>query len=176
MTVLNILQYPDPKLRKKAKAVEDFGDETQRMIDDMIDTLYHQECCAGLSAVQMGIPYRITVIDFSQEKNRLLILVNPQISNPRGGVTNTSEGCMSVGLGLNISAKVKRSRQVYVKARDRHGKVLKFEADGFLAKCIQHEIDHLDGILFLDHLSVIKRSAIEFRLWLDRTFNQSRGC
>ena len=160
MTILNILQYPDPRLAQPAEKVEDFGPRTQTIIDDLFETHYAQENCAALAATQLGILLHITVIDFSETKDQPLCLVNTKLSDPQG-LTNQPEGCMSVA---GVYEKVKRAETIQVDAQDRHGNALSFRADGFMAKCIQHEIDHLHGKLFLDHLSSMKRSIANRRI------------
>lgn len=166
MTVIKILQYPDPRLRKKAEKVEDFGPETQKIIDDMFETHYAAENCAALAATQLDFknPKHITVIDFSAKKDQPLCLVNGEIIE-REGEMEEEEGCMSVGLRSgSVFEKVKRSAKIKVRAQDRHGKTIEFEAQGFMAKCVQHELDHLNGKIFLDHLSPLKRARAEKRL------------
>ena len=165
MTIIRILQYPDPRLKLVAKPVEAFTDDVKQEIADMFETHYAQDNCAALAHSQMDFaePKRITVIDFSEEKNEPLCLVNPEIVE-REGETNTPEGCMSVAVTAGVSARVKRAEKIRVKALDRDGKPLDFEADGFLAKCIQHEIDHLDGILFIDKVSDFKRRQLEKKI------------
>lgn len=160
MTIIRILQYPDPRLRTKGEKVTDFGPETQKIIDDMFETHYAAENCAALAATQLDFknPKHITVIDFSQEKNQPLCLVNATIVE-REGAETSEEGCMSVSGGA--FEKVTRAAKIRVKAQDRHGNPLGFEAEGFMAKCIQHELDHLDGKLFIDHLSNLKRDRIK---------------
>lgn len=164
MTILKILQYPNSRLKSKGYKVKNFGDETQTIIDDMFETHYASQNCAALAATQLDIalPPHITVIDFSEKKNQPLCLINGEILS-REGETNTEEGCMSLNaakMGGGVYAKVKRAAKISVRAQDRHGKPLAFEADGFMAKCIQHELDHLDGKLFIDHLSSLKRQLL----------------
>ena len=161
MTVLKILQYPDPRLKTIGKTVTDFGDTTQRIIDDMFETHYAQKNCAALAATQLDIPNppHITVIDFSEQKDEPLCLVNAKIT-ATSGQTHEEEGCMSVGPGGAVYEKVVRAEKITVEAQDRYGETLNFEADGFLAKCIQHELDHLKGILFIDYLSPLKRQRV----------------
>lgn len=158
-----ILQYPDPRLKETGDVVTDFGPETQAIIDKMLRTFHQAENCAALAATQLGVRKRITVIDVSPNKDNLIILVNPEIEHIRG-TTNMREGCMSVGKNSKkrggFSASVQRTDVIRVKAQDRHGKPLDFEADGFLSKCIQHETDHLHGILFIDKLSNLKRKLL----------------
>ena len=165
MSIVRILQYPDPRLRTKAAKVTDFGPETQKIIDDMFETHYNADNCAALAATQLDFenPKHITVIDFSEKKNEPLCLVNAEIV-ARSGVETSSEGCMSVADGGTAFEKVSRAEKIQVKALDRHGNPLEFEAEGFMAKCIQHELDHLDGKIFLDHLSNLKRNRIKKRI------------
>lgn len=158
MALLTILQYPDPRLRIKANPVTDFGSDIQKIIDDMYETLYTSKNCAALAASQLGIRYRITVIDFSEKKDQPLCLVNPEILS-REGEQFEPEGCMSVA--GKIYERVKRAAKITVRAQDRHGNPINMDAEGFMAKCIQHETDHLDGVLFIDHLSLIKRLRID---------------
>ena len=164
MTIVRILQYPDPRLRTKAEKVTDFGPETQKIIDDMFETHYATANCAALAATQLDFtnPKHITVIDFSAQKNEPLCLVNAEIIE-RTGEETSSEGCMSVYPSA-VAEKVKRAAKIRVKAFDRHGKLLEFEADGFMAKCIQHELDHLDGKIYLDRLSNMKRDRIKRKI------------
>lgn len=163
MTILKILQHPNPRLRTKGETVTDFGNELQKIVDDMFETHYATKNCAALAATQLDFekPKRITVIDFSEKKNEPLCLINPEILVAEGSMIE-KEGCMSVDGGA--FEKVKRAQKIKVKAQDRHGKFLEFDAEGFMAKCIQHELDHLNGKIFLDHLSSLKRSRINERL------------
>ena len=180
MAIYDILQYPNPRLKQKAAPVTDFGDELQTIIDNMFETHYSQENCAALAASQLDMenPPHVTVIDFSFNKDEPLCLVNAKIVESEG-THSSEEGCMSVGLGGNIGATVKRAEKIKVEAQDRHGKALHFSADGFMAKCIQHELDHLDGKLYIDHLSSLKRSRLEkqldkFRRW-KKSFEKSKA-
>jgi peptide deformylase len=157
MTVLSLVQYPDKRLSAATKEVTLFDDSLQQIIDDMIETHYSQENCAALAANQLGIDKRITVIDFSEQKNDILVLVNPYIIEKEGS-TFLPEGCMSVEA---IYEKVKRAEKITVRYQTRDGENKTLSADGFLAKCIQHEVDHLDGFVFLDRLSKIKRKLLQ---------------
>ena len=163
MTMIRILQYPDSRLRIKGEKVSDFGAETQKMIDDMLETHYASENCAALACTQLDFkkPKHITVIDFSQNKNEPICLINAEIIEKQGSETS-GEGCMSVA-GAAYE-KVTRAAKIRVQAQDRYGKPLDFEADGFLAKCIQHELDHLDGKLFIDYISNLKRDRIKKKI------------
>lgn len=155
MTILNILQYPDKRLKRISIPVEKFNDEIQKVIDDMFETHYAASNCAALAATQLDlpVPWRITVIDYSAEKNQPFCLVNPYIIH-REGEQIEYEGCMSV-YPEAIHEKVKRAMKIIVKAQDRYGEPLELSAEGYFAKCLQHEIDHLDGKLYIDHLHKI---------------------
>jgi peptide deformylase len=163
--MLAILQYPHPALNKKAKTVtaDDLA-RLQPVIDDMIETLYHTDNCAGLAATQLAItdPYRITVIDVSAEKNQLLVLLNPEVLALEE-MESQWEACMSVLPGA-IHGQVMRAKKITYRAQDRHGKIIEAEAEGLLAKCIQHETDHLNGKLYIDHLSPLKRAMIDKKI------------
>ncbi len=165
MAMLEILQYPDARLRIKADSVEDVKSaEVQEMINDMLETLHNTPNCIGLSATQLNIknPRRITVIDVSLNGTEPYCLVNPVITSKTGSAKG-SEGCMSV-YPEYIYADVKRAEKIVCEAIDRDGKPLHIEADDLLSACIQHEIDHLDGILFIDHLSPLKRKMLEKKM------------
>jgi peptide deformylase len=168
MSLIRILQYPDPKLKRCGVIVKDFGDNFQRIVDDMFETHYHAENCAALAATQLDIPHapHVTVIDFSPEKNSPLCLVNAKITH-REGQLKEEEGCMSVGcdIGIPLHEKVTRAAKITVTACDRYGKSFEFDAEEFMAKCIQHELDHLDGKIFLDRLSPLKRELLEEKLF-----------
>lgn len=165
MAILKILQYPDPRLRSKGIPVTEFDDRIKGIIEDMFETHYAAHNCAALAATQLDIidPPMITVIDFSATKNEPLCLVNPDIVEASGDRTE-EEGCMSVGAGGGVFEKVTRAAKIRVKALDREGQPLDFEADGFMAKCIQHEVDHLHGRLFIDHLSRLRRGRVDNKL------------
>jgi peptide deformylase len=167
MTILRILQYPDPRLRTKAKPVEVFDDRIKKIISDMFETHYATDNCAALAATQLDIenPPMITVIDFSEHHNQPLCLVNAEIVEREGEQTN-EEGCMSVSTeDHSLFDKVTRSKKIRVKALDANGNPLDFIAEDFMAKCIEHELDHLQGKVFLDRLSRLKRSRLEKKLF-----------
>lgn len=161
MTKLAILQYPDPRLQRKAQPVTDFNEDLQKIIDDMFETHYATENCAALAATQLDMPdpKHITVIDFSAAKDQPLCLVNAKIIH-REGERIEGEGCMSV---FDTYDKVKRADKIKVQAQDRFGNPLELEAEDFMAKCIQHELDHLNGVIFIDRLSPLKRQRIDAR-------------
>ena len=167
MAIVNILQYPDLRLQRKAIKVEDFGEAFQETIDDMFATHYAADNCAALAATQLDIepaPH-VTVIDFSPDHDQPLCLVNAEIIE-REGEQNEAEGCMSVGCDVQIyvHARVKRALKIKVKAQDRYGSPIEFAAEGYTAKCIQHELDHLEGKVFLDRISPLKRKVLEKKL------------
>ena len=159
MTILPIVQHPDPRLSVPGKKVEKITDEIKQIVDDMFQTHYAQSNCAALAATQLGIPLCITVIDFSENKDSPLCLINPEVISGEGE-TFLEEGCMSVS---GVYEKVKRYEKVTVRAMDLDGQVKDHFAEGFMAKCMQHEIDHLNGIVFIDKLSSLKKKIINRR-------------
>lgn len=162
MAIIEILQYPDKRLKRQGITVTEFGKATQKIIDDMFETHYSAENCAALAATQLNIPKapHISVIDFSAQKNEPLCIVNGEIIHKEGEQFE-EEGCMSVQ-GLDcVFTQVKRALKIKIKAQDRHGEVFEMEAEGFMAKCIQHELDHLNGKIYLDRVSQLKRQRIE---------------
>lgn len=159
MSLLNILEYPDPRLRTKALPVERVDDALRRLIDDMFETMYTAPG-VGLAATQVDFHRRLLVLDVSEEKNRPLVLINPEIAERQGEET-CQEGCLSVP---GIFAEVTRAEHIRVRALDRHGRSFELEADGLLAVCIQHEMDHLEGKLFVDYLSPLRRELVKRKL------------
>jgi len=159
MSVLEILHYPDPRLRNQAKTVEVFDKKLKEFADNMLETMYH---CSGigLAATQVGVAQRVVVIDVSEERDRPLCLINPEILEQEGEEVS-EEGCLSVP---SVYEKVTRAEKIKIKARDKNGDTIEMEADGVLAVCIQHEIDHLNGKLFIDYLSGLKRQRIRKKL------------
>lgn len=158
---IQIYTYPDPVLRSVAEPVENIDGETQRLIDDMAETMYEAPGI-GLAAVQVGVPLRVVVYDISHGDNdrNLNVLINPEIVSSEGSVV-FEEACLSV---IDYSAEVNRYARVFVKGVDRDGNPLEIEAEGLKAVCLQHEIDHLNGVLYIDHISSIKRSLYKNRL------------
>ncbi len=152
MTIYNLVFTPDPRLRAKTAAVTQFDDPLQTLVDDMIETMYAANG-VGLAATQIGIAKRIAVIDAEQNGAPPLCLINPEIVS-REGQAELSEGCLSVP---GVYDKAPRALKVRLKALDRHGKPYELDADGLLAHVIQHEVDHLNGKLFIDYLSPLKR-------------------
>ncbi len=161
MAKLTILEFPDPRLRTVARPVDParidaaFG----QLIDDMFETMYDAPGI-GLAASQVDVHQRFMVIDVSEEKNAPRVFINPQIV-ARDGSQTCQEGCLSVP---GIYADVKRAERITVRALDRDGQPYELEADGLLAVCIQHEMDHLDGKLFVDYLSPLKRDMVKRKL------------
>lgn len=154
--ILDIVQYPDPFLFKPSKPVDKVDEGIQRTVRDMFETLYAQENCAGLAAPQLGIPWRMTVIDFSEEKNKPLCMINPQIESHSTETVLDEEGCMSIPV---VTGKVKRYAEITVRFLNEQGEAMRMEnVSGFMARVMQHEIDHLDGILFLDRLSATRKA------------------
>lgn len=159
MAKLTILEFPDPRLRTVAKPVERVDDDLRRLIDDMFETMYAAPGI-GLAATQVDVHQRLLVLDVSEEKNRPMVFINPEIV-AREGTEVCQEGCLSVP---GIYADVKRAAQVTVRALDRDGRPFELTADGLLAVCIQHEMDHLAGKLFVDYLSPLKREMVRKKL------------
>ncbi|MCW8941897.1 MAG: peptide deformylase [Gammaproteobacteria bacterium] len=159
MAILDILHYPDKRLRTVAKPVEKVDASIKKLVDDMFETMYVAPGI-GLAATQVNVHKQVIVIDISEEKNQPLCLINPQIIAEEGTET-CDEGCLSVP---DIYETVKRSEKVTVKALDQNGDEYTLQADELLAVCIQHEMDHLNGKLFVDYLSPLKQQRIKKRL------------
>ena len=159
MALLEILVYPDPRLRQRATPVAEVDDEIRRLVDDMAETMY-QAPGIGLAAIQVNVPKRVIVIDISEDRRDLRVFINPEITH-RLGEQQIEEGCLSVP---GVYAPVSRSEEVTVRALDRNGDPFELTAHGLLAVCIQHEIDHLDGKVFVDRLSRLKQDRIRKRL------------
>lgn len=160
MAVLEIRKYPDEVLKKKALPVENIDKDLQRLIDDMVETM-HAASGIGIAAPQIGVSKRLIVVDVSakEEKYPPVVLINPEIIET-DDFTDSEEGCLSIP---GYVSTIKRAEKVVIKGLDRNGKSVKFEADGLFAIAIQHEIDHLDGILFIDRMSYIKREFFKKR-------------
>lgn len=168
MALLDILHFPDPRLRNQAQPVEQVDDSVRQLVDDMFETMY-QAPGIGLAATQVNDPRRVVVVDISEDQNEPLCLINPEIL-AKQGVEEMDEGCLSVP---GIYEKVSRANQVTVRALDRDGNSIEFEAEGLIAVCIQHELDHLDGKLFIDYLSNLKRQRIRKKLEKESRQKQS---
>ncbi|MDN3653049.1 peptide deformylase [Thalassotalea ponticola] len=160
MTILNVLRFPDERLRTVAKPVTEVTEQTRAIIDDMFETMY-AENGVGLAATQVDIHQRIVVIDVSEDKSQPLVLINPEIVEHSGDIMINEEGCLSVPGNY---AKVERHTEVKVKALNKDGEPYELEASELLAICIQHELDHLKGVLFIDYLSPLKRKRIQSKL------------
>ncbi len=163
MARLQILEYPDPRLRTRAVPVTVFDTALGRLIDDMFETMYAAPGI-GLAASQVNVHQRLIVIDVSEGKTDPQVFCNPQILT-REGVVATEEGCLSVP---GIFDDVERAARVRVRAQDRHGAQFERDLDGLAAVCVQHEMDHLEGKLFVDYLSDLKRERIRKKLDKDR--------
>ncbi len=164
MALLEIRKFPDPVLRKKTNRVTKINGEIDRLITDMVETM-HAAPGVGLAANQVGVSLQLAVIDLStreekEKRHPLLVIINPEIISSEGSVVE-EEGCLSIP---DYAEKVKRSARVKVRAQDRNDKVFELEAEGLLAKALQHEIDHLNGMLFVDRLSPLKKSIFKRRM------------
>ena len=165
MAKLKILEFPDPSLRTKASPVETVDDELRTLIGDMFETMYEAPGI-GLAATQVDVHKRLLVADVSPDKTEPHVLINPEIIE-KDGVTATDEGCLSVP---GYYEEVERAEHIRVRFLDRNGEQQEMEAEGLLAVCIQHEMDHLDGKLFVDYLSETKRQRIRKKLEKDRRY------
>lgn len=160
MTILTVLEYPDPSLRIKTKPVAQVDAETQQQLRDMVETMYADHG-GGLAANQVGINKRMFVMDSSENHDSPLYFVNPEIIETSGELLE-EEGCLSFP---GVSALVKRFNKVKVRALDLNGQLFEVEYEGnYNARCVQHETDHLNGVVFIDHLSTLKRSILEKKL------------
>ena len=170
MTKLVILEYPDPRLRNKALPVQKVDVAARQMMDDMLETMYASKGI-GLAAIQVNVPQRIIVLDVSESRDRPLVFANPEIIASKGLVPH-EEGCLSVP---GFYEKVKRAESIVVRALGRDGEPFEMAAEGLLAVCIQHEIDHLDGKLFVDYISELKRQMLRRRLDKERKARAGTG-
>jgi len=159
MALLPILRYPDPRLHTRAAPVHEVNDEIRQLVADMAETMYEAPGI-GLAATQVNVHQRVVVIDTSEDKSALLALINPEII-ARSGEQVCEEGCLSVP---GIYDKVSRSETVRVRALDQQGKTFELDAEGLLAVCIQHELDHLEGKVFVEYLSQLKQTRIKGKL------------
>jgi len=159
MAILTILEFPDERLRKKALPVETVDDSIVRLIDDMFETMYAAPGI-GLAATQVNVQKRILVLDISEEKNSPLCFINPELLD-RQGKKEHEEGCLSVP---GVFETVSRADTIRVRALDRDGNPFELDAGGLLAVCIQHELDHLEGKVFVNYLSRLKRERIKVKL------------
>ncbi len=164
MPKLEILHFPDERLRTRAKPVENIDDSIRQLVDDMFETMYDAPGI-GLAATQVNVHKRVIVIDVSHEKNEPLCLINPEII-AKDGIEEREEGCLSVP---GIYETVVRADHIKVRALDRDGNPFELETGDLLAVCIQHEMDHLEGKLFVDYLSALKRNRIKKKLEKQKT-------
>ena len=170
MAVREILIYPDARLRRQCKPVLEFDGKLEALVQDMADTMYDAPGI-GLAAIQIDVPKRVIVMDLSETKDRLQVFVNPEIVDLNEGMRETEEGCLSVP-GFYIP--VNRPEKVLIKAQDIRGNRFEMVADELLSVCIQHEVDHLDGKVFVDYLSRMKRERIRNRLRKEHPVAETR--
>jgi peptide deformylase len=159
MAILEILQYPDPRLTIPAQRVEKIDDATRKLVDDLVETMYAAPG-VGLAATQVDVHQQVIVIDVSDDRSDLRVFINPEITR-REGVAVNQEGCLSVP---GIYDNVERAESVTVTALDRNGSRFTLNASGLLATCIQHEMDHLQGRIFVEHLSELKQNRVRAKL------------
>lgn len=169
MAILPILEFPDERLRKKAKPVTIVDAATRQLINDLLETMYAAPGI-GLAANQVNVQQRIIVLDVSEEKDSPLALVNPEVVDKQGQ-EESDEGCLSVP---GVYEKVRRAEKIRVKALDREGEAIELDAEGLLAVCIQHEIDHLEGKLFVDYLSPLKRQLARKKVRKEQRQRETR--
>ena len=170
MAKLSILRYPDPRLHTVAKPVDTVDARIRRLADDMLESMYDADG-VGLAATQVDVHERLIVMDTSEERNDPRILINPELVARSQEMTFADEGCLSVPA---VFDKVKRHARVTVRALNRAGETYEFEADGLLAICVQHEMDHLMGKVFVEYLSQLKRDRIKTKL-LKKERDDARG-
>ncbi|MFT6733236.1 MAG: peptide deformylase [Polaribacter sp.] len=168
MPILEILEYPDPRLRTKATPIYDFGEGLQQQIDSMFETMYAAPG-VGLAATQVDYHKQLFVLDTSENKDTPLVFINPEITELRG-VEEMEEGCLSFP---GVYATIERAESLTINALDREGKEFTMDADDLLAVCVQHELDHLQGKLFVDYLSTLKRNRIRKKLLKEQKENNS---
>jgi peptide deformylase len=169
MAKLHILRYPDPRLHTVAKAVAEVNPRIRQLVDDMLETMYDADG-VGLAATQVDVHERVIVIDTSDTRNDPRVLINPELTAKSEEMSFSDEGCLSVP---QIYDKVKRHARVTVRAMDRSGEWREFEAEGLLATCVQHEMDHLLGKVFVEYLSSLKRDRIKTKM-LKKTRDEAR--
>lgn len=162
MTTLDILRFPDPRLRNIAKPVVVVDESVKKLADDMLETMYAAPGI-GLAATQVNVAKRVIVVDISEKQDQPIVLINPKLVDTSGS-EEMEEGCLSVP---GFFEKVQRAEKIRVEALDREGNSFEMDMDGLMAVCVQHEIDHLDGKLFVDYLSNLKRQRIRKKLEKD---------
>lgn len=159
MSILNVLHYPDPRLRNKARPVKKIDADIDTLVANMLETMY-DEGGIGLAATQVNVLKRVVVIDLSEDRNEPMCLINPEIIDSEG-VEQMQEGCLSVPGYYDY---VERAEKIHFRYLNLESEVIETDTDGLLAVCIQHEIDHLDGKLFIDYLSPLKRQRLKKKL------------
>ncbi|MBQ0936551.1 peptide deformylase [Ideonella paludis] len=169
MALLNILRYPDPRLHKVAAPIAQVDDRIRTLAADMLETMYAAEG-VGLAATQVDVHERLIVMDTSEKHDQPLVLINPELIAVSDEMMLGDEGCLSVP---TIYDKVERHARVTVKALDRHGQPFQFEAEGLASVCVQHEMDHLRGKVFVEYLSLLKRERIKVKM-IKRTRDEQR--
>lgn len=170
MAIRTILEFPDPRLRTRAQPVTRFDAGLHKVIEDMLETMYAAPGI-GLAATQVDVHQRLVVIDISADRSDPLILINPQILSREGEIA-TEEGCLSVP---GYFDEVKRASRIRVRAQDRDGNVFERDCEELLAVCVQHEMDHIDGRLFVDYLSNLKRERVRKKLEKERKERKGRA-
>ncbi len=170
MALLNILRYPDPRLHTVARLVEQVDDRVRQLVDDMLETMYAAEG-VGLAATQVDVHQRIIVMDTSEKRNEPLVLINPSLKWTSVEMAVAEEGCLSVPM---VYDKVERHAHVKVQAMNRDGELFELDAEGLSAVCVQHEMDHLLGKVFVEYLSALKRDRIKTKL-LKKTREEQRS-
>ena len=170
MALLSILRYPDPRLHTVAKPVARVDDRIRRLVDDMTETMYEYDG-VGLAATQVDVHERLIVMDTSPERNRTMVLINPEIVSASVEMTVAEEGCLSVPM---VYDRIERHTLVTVRALGRDGEPWEFEAEGLSAICVQHEMDHLRGRVFVEYLSALKRDRIRIKM-LKKLRDEQRG-
>ena len=170
MAILDILHYPDPRLRTPATAVDSVDHQLRTLVNNMFETMY-QAPGIGLAATQVNVHKRVLIIDISKEQDQPMVFINPEILE-KSGVEDMDEGCLSVP---GIYERVQRAECIKLKALDLQGESFELQADGLLAVCLQHEIDHLDGKLFVDYLSQLKRQRIRKKLEKQRRHGEGEA-
>jgi peptide deformylase len=170
MAKLHILRYPDPRLHTVAQPVKEVDGRIKRLVDDMLETMYAADG-VGLAATQVDVHERVIVIDTSEMRDDPRVLINPELIARSEEMSFSDEGCLSVP---QIYDKVKRHARVTARALNREGEVVEFDADGLLSVCVQHEMDHLQGKVFVEYLSSLKRDRIKTKM-LKKTRDEQRG-
>ncbi len=169
MALLQILRYPDPRLHTVARPVAEVDERVRRLVDDMIETMYASEG-VGLAATQVDVHERVIVMDTSEQRNKPLVLINPEVLSRSAETAVAEEGCLSVP---QIYDRVERAARVTVRALGRDGAPFEFDAEGLTAVCVQHEMDHLVGKVFVEYLSAFKRDRIKSKM-LKRARDEQR--